>query len=220
MILETNLKKSTLALSALTLALAAGLSACGGGSSTYTIGGTVAGLEYPGLILSNNGEDLPVAPNGRETLPGSTVSTPKNVTYSFTKQLDYGETYDVVIKQMPQHQICAPAQGSRTGDTAGRLAVIDAVFVCGLVSNPVSGTVTGLTSGELRLTNGSTAMVVPGNATSTAISFAFPEVTYGQTYGITILRQPEGFTCTVSNGVGEMGDNPVTNVAVACRQNT
>jgi hypothetical protein len=34
MILEANLKKTTVALSALTLALAAGLSACSGGTST------------------------------------------------------------------------------------------------------------------------------------------------------------------------------------------
>lgn len=215
MILEANLKKSTLALSALTLALAAGLSACGGGSSTYTIGGTVVGLEYPGLVLSNKGEDLAVAPGGFETLPGSTTPTPKNVRYAFTKQADYGDTYDVTVKTQPLHQLCALGRG--TADTAGRLSIIDAVIVCALVVNEVRGTVTGLTSGELRLTNGSTGgvMVVPANADK----FSFPEVTYGQTYGITVLRQPEGLTCTVSNGTGEMGDNPVDNVVVSCRPN-
>jgi hypothetical protein len=63
---EANLKKSILALSALTLAAA--LAACGGGTSSYTIGGTVAGLVYPGLVLTNNGgDDLNVAPLGPDT---------------------------------------------------------------------------------------------------------------------------------------------------------
>ncbi|MDB5747867.1 MAG: hypothetical protein JWP72_2715 [Massilia sp.] len=214
MILEANLKKSTLALSALTLALAAGLSACGGGSSSYTIGGIVTGLEHPGLVLSNNGEDLTVAPAGYETLPGSTVPTPKNVEYAFRNQAGYGDTYNVTVKASPAHQICGQNGGNT--DTAGRLSVINAIISCVLVSNQISGTVTGLTSGELVLTNGSTGgtVTVPANATSFTLQ---QPVTYGQTFGITVLTKPAGLTCTVSNGAGIMGDDPVTTVAVACR---
>ena len=217
MILEANLKKSTLALSALTLALAAGLSACGGGSSSYTIGGVVTGLEYPGLVLSNKGEDLAVGPAGYETLPGSTVPTPKNVEYAFKNQADYGDTYDVTVKTPPLHQICVQSGGN--ADTAGRLSVINAVISCALVSNPVSGTVTGLTKGELQLINGSAdgaIVLIPANADR--FTLANP-VTYGQTFGITVLKQPDGLTCTVSNGAGTMGDDPITNVAVACSPN-
>ncbi len=34
-------------------------------------------------------------------------------------------------------------------------------------------------------------------------------VTYDQTYGVTVLKQPTGQTCTVKNGAGEMKDDPV-----------
>lgn len=216
MIPEMNVKKSTLALSALTLALAAGLSACGGGSSTYTIGGVVIGLEHPGLVLSNNGEDLTLGPAGYETLPGAAEPTPKNVTYAFRNEVDYGETYNVTVKTSPPHQICAPYSG--TADTAGRLSVIDAVISCALVSNKIGGTITGLTGDKLKLTNGSnggTVSVAPG---ATEFSFDQP-VTYGKTYGVTVLNQPTGQTCTVANGAGEMGDVEVKTIAVTCRDN-
>ena len=221
MILEANLKKSTLALSALTLALAAGLSACGGGSSSYTVGGVVTGLEFPGLVLSNNGEDLAVAEAGYDEVKdanGKVIGrTPKNVEYAFRNQVDYGDTYNVTVKTAPPHQICAQNGGNT--DTAGRLSVINAVITCVLVSNQISGTVTGLTAGELVLTNGSEGgkITVPANATG----FIFEQkVTYNQTFGITVLTQPTGLTCTVSNGVGIMGDDPVTTVAVACSPNS
>ena len=221
MILEANLKKSTLALSALTLALAAGLSACGGGSSSYTIGGVVIGLEYPGLVLSNTGEDLAIGPSGytNVTDPSGKVigRTPNNVDYAFKNQADYGDTYNVSVKTQPLHQFCELGGGN--ADTAGRLSVINSVISCKLIDNPVSGTVTGLTSGELQLINGSSGeaiVVVPANA----ISFVLAnEVTYGQTYGITVYKQPAGLTCTVSNGAGVMGDDPINNVSVDCRPN-
>lgn len=216
MIPETNVKKSTLALSALTLALAAGLSACGGGSSTYTIGGVVTGLEYPGLVLSNNGEDLALGPAGYETLPGSTVPTPKDVTYAFKNQVDYGAPYDVTIKAFPAHQQCGQSGG--TTDTAGRLSVINAVITCVLVSNTIGGTITGLTGENLVLTNGSTGGTLPIAKGATSFTFG-QEVTYGRTFGVTVLTQPTGQTCTVANGAGTMGDVKVDTIAVTCRDN-
>lgn len=226
MILETKLKKSTLALSALTLALAAGLSACGGGSSTYTIGGVVRGLEYGPLILVTNGMEVSIEP--KRDAQGNL----QEVSYSFPNQLEYGEAYDVNLKQIgtdtagnpiyqyPPHQICGQSQvpGTSTRDTAGRLSVINAAFDCVLVQNRISGSVTGLTSEGLVLTNGSNGGTASVLAKAETFSFEIP-VTYGQTYGVTVLRQPEGATCTVTNGAGKMGDNPVNNIAVACRPN-
>ena len=90
------MKKSILALCALTLA--AGLSACGGGTSSYTIGGTVDGLLYPGLVLTNNlSDDVNVAPLGLN----DDKTAIRTVSYQFSKQLDYGEPYSVTIKKQP-----------------------------------------------------------------------------------------------------------------------
>jgi len=209
------LKKSILALCALTLT--AGLVACGGGTSSYTIGGTVTGLQYAGLVLTNNAADeLAVAPLGVDT-----AGAVKNVNYQFAKQLDYGEQYSVAIKTQPAHQTCQAVSGA--ADTAGRLTVIDAVISCALVSNSIGGKVTGLAADGLVLNNGSnsTAAIVK-DATTGAYPTAFTfgaTVTYGQTFGVTVLQNPTGQTCTVKNGAGEMKDDPVTTIEVTCVNN-
>jgi hypothetical protein len=212
---EANLKKSILALCALTLT--AGLVACGGGTSSYTIGGVVTGLQYPGLVLTNNTtDDVTLTP-----LPLGANGAVQNVTYQFAKQLDYGGQYSVTVKAQPAHQKCDPISG--TADTAGRLSVIEAVISCALVSNSVGGTITGLAADGLELNNGSASTgVIVKDATTGAYptAFTFPvTVTYGETYGVTVLKQPTGQTCTVKNGAGTMGDNAVASIEVSCVNN-
>jgi hypothetical protein len=204
------LKKSILALCALTLA--AGLSACGGGTSSYTIGGTVVGLQYPGLVLQNNlANDLTITP-----LPLDGTNA-QNVTYSFPNEVDYGDPYSVTVKTQPQHQNCGPSGG--TADTAGRLSVINAVIVCSLVSNTIGGTITGLASDGLVLTNGTSGGTLPVTKVNDVypgtFTFVLP-VTYGQTYGVTVLNQPATETCSVANGAGTMGDSKVDTIVVTC----
>lgn len=209
------MKKSILALCALTLT--AGLVACGGGTSSYTIGGTVIGLQYPGLILSNNTtEDVTITAAGLDA-----AGAVKNVTYQFGKQIDYGDPYSVTIKKQPDHQTCVSAGG--TADTAGRLSVINAVISCALVSNTVGGKISGLAADGLELNNGSvTTGVIVKDATTGAYptAFVFAEsVVYNQTYGVTVFKQPTGQTCTVKNGAGVMTDNAVTAIEVTCVNN-
>jgi hypothetical protein len=209
---ESILKKSILALCALTLA--AGLSACGGGTSSYTIGGTVTGLQYEGLVLQNNKtNDLAVAP-----LPLDENKNVRNVTYAFPVEVDYGKPYSVTVKEQPKHQECKPTGG--TAETAGRLTTINAVISCSLVSHPVGGTINGLRSDGLQLINGTsggTYAAVKNDKGEYPGEFALTAfVTYGQTYGVTVLKQPDTQTCTVSNGAGIMGDDPVKTVTVNC----
>lgn len=209
------MKKSILALCALTVA--AGLSACGGGTSSYTIDGTVVGLQYEGLVLQNNGtNDLAIKPAGLDA-----ANNVKPVTYSFPGEIDYGKAYSVTVKTQPQHQRCDLAGG--TADTAGRLTTINAVISCALVSNTIGGTITGQTADKLVLINGSTGgtVTVAKDANGAyPTKFSFPAVvTYGQTYGVTVFEQPAGQTCTVSNGAGTMGDNAVDTIAVNCVNN-
>ena len=209
------MKKSILALCALTLA--AGLSACGGGTSSYTIGGTVDGLQYPGLVLTNNlSDDVNVAPLGLN----DDKTAIRTVSYQFSKQLDYGEPYSVTIKKQPEHQVCQAAGGN--AETAGRLSTINAAFVCNLVANSIGGTITGLAADGLILNNGGIQLPVTKAADTAAYPTAFvfgSPVTYDQTYGVTVLVQPTGQTCTVTNGAGIMKDNPVTTISVNCVRN-
>jgi 6-phosphogluconolactonase (cycloisomerase 2 family) len=76
----------------------------------------------------------------------------------------------------------------------------------------IGGTVTGLTGTGLVLQdNGGDNLSVTQNG-----SFTFAtKVNSGAAYSVTVMTQPSGQTCTVSNGSGTASAN-VTNVAVAC----
>lgn len=214
------MKKSILALCALTVA--AGLSACGGGKSSYTIGGTVTGLQYGPLVLTTNGMEVNIQPvldaNGNPTA----------VAYTFPNQLEYGEEYNVTLKetgkdsnnepiyQQPPHQKCDPS--GITKDVAGRLTYISADIHCVLVTNTIGGTIVGLTGEGLKLINGSAGGTLDIAKDAKTFTFA-KEVTYGQTYGVTILAQPTGQTCSVANGTNKMGDTAVDTIVVTCVNN-
>ncbi|MBQ5961527.1 hypothetical protein [Massilia sp. ZL223] len=205
--------KSSLIRPALALALALGLSACGGGGKAeFTVAGTAKGLIYPGLTLSTNGMTITVNP---PATPGADVS------YSFPNKLEYGDEYNVKIDAEPAHQNCGFAQTYRdpiNRDTAGRLEKINVIVECGIDQHTVGGSVTGLTADGLVMTNGSTGGTVTLLKGATSYAFGAP-VAYGITYGVTILTQPTGLTCTVANGVGTMGDEDVKNVNVNCVAN-
>jgi hypothetical protein len=209
--------KSSFVRPAIALALALGLSACGG-KATFTVGGVANNLIYSGLKLSTNGQTISVEP--------TTVGTPANVEFTFPKSLDYGEVYNITIASLPAHQSCVPYAAFT--DTAGRLATIHATINCSLIANALTGKINGLKANGLKLANGSDTLTLDGASTTNAdgtTTTTFPSqftfagaVVYGTTYGITILSQPTGQTCAVSpSGVGTMGDTAPTDIEVTCQ---
>ena len=191
--------KSSFLRPAVALALAVGLAACGG-TATFDVKGTVTGQAYAGLVLTNNGVDLPIA-------LGTT-------TYSFPGSLEYGESYNVLVKTNPPHQTCE-ADERYNADTAGRTAAINVPVACFVNTYTVGGKITGLTAEGLVLTNGTTGGTVAAVKDAVVFTFATP-VAFNQSYGITVLTQPTGQTCAVTNGVGTMGDAKVENVQITC----
>ena len=79
------------------------------------------------------------------------------------------------------------------------------------VTYTVGGNVTGLSGTVVLQNNGGGNLSV---STSGAFTFA-TAVNSGSTYAVTVLTQPTGQTCTVTNGSGTASAN-VSNVAVAC----
>jgi hypothetical protein len=211
--------KSYLARPALALAVSLALASCGGGGKeTFPVKVTVTGVQYPGLILTTNGMEVAVPVPAKAGDP---------VVVTFPNGLDYG-TYSE-----PAHQNCVtggvPREYGTAGQTASiesaRTAAIEVTYNCTINSLPLTGKVVGLTSGTLTLINGSNASVaVTGVTTSSEIAFTLPSVDFGATYGVTVLTQPDGFTCTPSNNVGEMNAAAETagganNVLITCVAN-
>jgi hypothetical protein len=80
------------------------------GTSSYSIGGTVAGLEGSGLVLTNNGGDPLTAGNGA---------------FTFSSRLATGQDYDVVVATQPS----SPAQVCTAQNASGTVANSDVTAV-------------------------------------------------------------------------------------------
>ena len=169
-------------------------------ANTYQVSGTVAGLTADGLVLVDNGTD-PTRVSANATR--FTMPTP----------VTYGEKYAVTIQDQPNGLSCSVTGGTGTMGAGGATAAI----TCVPDTYPVSGTITGLTSGGLvLLDNGADATPIGASAAH----FTMPTpIAYGSPYSITIQSQPAGLTCSVSGASGTMGLGGAT-VAVSCSTNT
>ena len=96
-------------------------------------------------------------------------------------------------------------------------AIASALVACGGDdSTPVhalGGSVSGLASNGLVLTDGATTVAVPSGATSFTFAGGLAE---GASYTVTAQTQPASATCSVANGSGTVGSADVMNVQVTC----
>ena len=198
--------------SALTSALilaGLGLSACGG-TVSYPVSGTISGLTNSSftpssLVLANGSDTLTVAP-----------SSSGGSSFTFSKAIDYGTAFNIVVQTQPSHMTCTVLNGL---GSAGHTSVINATVTCAVNAYTIGGTITGLTGSNLELINGSTATPLFPAAGASTFVFA-STVAYGQTYGVTVFIQPStpgSQNCTISNGSGVMQDAAVNNIGVACQ---
>ncbi|MDM0111460.1 beta-propeller fold lactonase family protein [Variovorax sp. J22R133] len=196
------------------LALAIGLTACGGGGSgggganpagggtdkpatSHRFSGVVSGLG-PGAQLKvrlNNSDALTVNANGP---------------YSFEASVPANGAYAVTVTQ-PVGQTCSVANASGAGVTGD---VSNLNIVCANDAFAISAAVSGLTNGaHLTLNNNANdPLVVSANGN---VKFAKPVARNGS-YVVTVDAQPAGQTCTVSSGSGAGVTHDVTNVGVVC----
>jgi subtilisin-like proprotein convertase family protein len=167
-------------------------------TNTYTIGGTVTGLAGTGLVLQNNGgNNLTVAANGA---------------FTFTTQIASGAAYAVTVLTQPgtPAQTCVVTNG--TG-TVGAANVTNVAVNCTTNTYTIGGTVTGLAGTGLVLQNNG------GNNLSIAANGAFTfstAIASGASYAVTVLTQPTGQSCAVTNGSGSVTNANVTSVQVTC----
>ena len=220
------MKPTTFLRPLLALTIVAGLTACGGGNKSYVLAGTVAGLnsvaatEQP-LVLANGSSTLTLtAPTVTNT--NGTTSVASSFSFAFTEKIGYGDKFTVTVKNQPAHQTCQI--GSNTG-TAGTTATNGIIVACNPNTYTLGGTITGLTKDGLILNNGPDKIPVAANATSYVFAGSVAD---GSSYGVTVLQNPTGQTCTVpalgqqgqaGRGSGIMGAAKIENILVVCVNN-
>jgi hypothetical protein len=194
----------------LAIVCALSLAACGGGSGTLAVTGTVTGLVKDGLVLQNNGgDDLTISPSGGQ-----------NLTFAFATLIGTDSPYNVTVKSAPSSAVCTVVNGK---GNSGAFNVTSVVVNCVTNVYDLGGTITGLDSDGLVLINGSDRVAVKAGATSFTFTratgdgpYPYGKVGDGYPYGVTVLTQPAGRTCAVTNGVGTMGAGANNSVVVTC----
>jgi hypothetical protein len=178
----------------------AAMSGCSGSSDppppSYTLGGTVSGLNASGLLLVNAGQTLSVSSGASS--------------FSFGSVLTAGSTYAVTVQTQPAAQICSVSNGSGTTVSAN---VANVVVACSEQAYSLGGTISGLTTSGLVLANGSDTISVAAGATT--FTFDAP-VADGSTYSVAVKTQPTGLACAITAGTGTMAAGNVTSVALTC----
>ncbi|RUR17223.1 DUF1566 domain-containing protein [Legionella sp. km535] len=169
-------------------------------TNTRTVGGSVSGLAASeSVVLQNNGSD--------------NLMLNSNGSFTFSTPVAQGATYSVTILTQPSTQTCTVTNGS---GTAGASNITNVQVTCATNSYTVGGTVSGLSGTVVLQDNGGDNLMINSNGSFT---FATP-VAQGAPYSVTVLTQPTGQTCSVTNGSGTMGGANVTNVGVNCVTNT
>ena len=190
--------KSSILRTGVALACAVSLASCGGGNTgTLYLAGTVAGVSLDGLTLQNNG--------------GADLAIPANATsFQFKDLVPSDSIYNVTIKKdangkeiYPANvQSCSISGGS--GNT-GLYSVGTVKVVCVIFTHKLGGTVTGLGSSDvLVLVNGPDQVAIQPATGGGTTTFQMAPVSQGYPYGISVLTQPAGKTCTVTRGTGKM----------------
>jgi uncharacterized repeat protein (TIGR03803 family) len=163
----------------------------------FSLGGHISGLGMnTGLVLANGTDSLSVA-------AGAT-------TFIMPTRVPFASSYAVTVQSAPTGLSCQVTNGAGIMP-ANNLANV--AVACATQAFPVGGTITGLTAAGLVLADGADLLSVTAGATHFTMPLHIP---YHTTYLITVNTQPSGLHCTVSNGAGLMGSNPVTNVVVTC----
>jgi sugar lactone lactonase YvrE len=166
------------------------------GSGSYALGGAVSGLSGTVVLQNNGGDNLSVTANGN---------------FAFTSSIASGSAYNVTVLTQPVGQTCSVSNGTGTmsGSNVNNVAVVCASAAS---TYSVGGTVSGLTGSVVLQNNSGDNLTVSANG---AFTFA-TNVANGSAYHVTILTQPAGQNCSITNGTGTIAAVNIGNVAITC----
>jgi hypothetical protein len=197
------MKSSILRAGVVALACALGLSACGGGSGDLNLYGTVSNVTKDGLVLTNNGGD------------DTAVISPYG-SFQFGQRISTDDMFDIQVKSIPSNaEECHAINGKAR---ANYYTIQQITVTCTIKTHPLTVSVQNLTGSGLVVVNGADRHDVPAGTTKVDMAKVYED----GAYGVTVLTQPAGQTCTVSggssgNGAGIMGSADAgTTVTVTC----
>lgn len=198
------------------------LNAIAGGALTYTITASNAGpRDAEGATVS---DFFPASLTATWTCVGAgggvcTASGSGNISDTVNLPVGGSVTYtasatlSVAARGSLSNTATVTPPANVTDPTPGNNSATDTDTIIALAYT-VGGNVSGLATGKsvVLQNNGGDNLTVPANGV-----FTFPnQVTNGNAYAVTVLAQPAGQTCTVSQGSGTMGASNVNDVAVSC----
>jgi hypothetical protein len=164
-------------------------------AAQFRVGGSVSGLAGTLTLQNSNGPDLNLTANG---------------TFNFPATVTAGSAYRVAVQNQPANQTCTVSNGSGTA-SGSNVTNIAITCVNNTAPRTIGGSVTGL-AGTMVVQNNF------GNNTSLtsdgAFTFSSPLNT-GSAYAVSVLTQPFGQTCSVTNASGTANAD-VTNVDIQC----
>lgn len=166
-------------------------------NNPFNISGTLSGLSGSITLQNNGGDDLVLTADGG---------------FTFASQIDNGSTYNVTVSVQPASQLCTVSNGSGTV-VGGNVTTI--TVNCATLYT-VGGNVSGLTGSVTLQNNSGDDLIVSANGTFTFATGLLDAAAYS----VTVLTQPAGQTCTVTNAGGNISVANVTNVTITCADNT
>lgn len=197
------MKSTILRAGVVALACALGLSACGGGSGDLYLTGTISGVSKDGLVLTNNGGD------------DYAVVTPYT-SFQFGNRVTTDDQFNVQVKSIPSNnESCVVSNGSAH---ANYYTIAQISIACTIRHHGFKVAVSNLKTDGLIIVNGADKQTVAAGTTSVTMADVYEDYQYG----VTILQQPTGQTCTVGggdtgNGTGIMGSTDLDGkVVVTC----
>jgi hypothetical protein len=174
---------------------------CGSSSGPYTIGGTINGLN--GMVVLRNSSN------------NDAVSVNSNGTYAFPTPVPSAGSYNVIVSSQPMYppaaQSCVVSNG--TGAANGNVQNIN--VTCTTTKFTVGGNINGLVGTVVLQDNGADDL---SRTTTGPFTFATP-IASGSPYSATVLTQPSGQTCLMTNSTGTVSNGNVMNILANCTSN-
>jgi hypothetical protein len=199
------MKISTLR-SGLAMACALSLAACGGSDNgDLQVGGSIGGNTSGSTVLQNNG--------------GNNLTVAAGINSFYFNNVGVDANYDITVLTPPPNSTCNVINGK--GKT-GAYSVNSVIVQCNLIQHELSGTVNKLRGEGLVVINGSQRVAIPAGATTFSMTTTDASgnktgtVGETQTYGLQILTQPAGQTCTIVRGSGRMETQNISNIVIEC----